>query len=733
MTADTFTLAEIAEAMGLTKRAVELRATGDSWPCTERAVRGGRQRLYLRTDLPAAVQAALALRFPVSSPPASSPGGPSPARETAGASSSITLDGVLVDPSTGEVLGKATPRSEPSSLSGIQLRGDPGAAPAPAHDSESLWAAYNRAPEGMKAEAARKHRAILAVAQLVDYGQAVDRSLALIAGLQDGLTYPSLNRWWYADLRQGSADGALPRQDWLAALLDGYVGRTATAACSAEAWDWYKGQYLTRKQPSHADTYRRLAKMAPQQGWKIPSGKTLARRVDAEVHPLEQVYLRQGPEAHARKLPPQDRDRSHFRAGEAVNGDGLKFDRLWVRFPDGEVLNTATVWFWQDLYSNKILAWRAGKTENTDLFRLATYDLTAQCAPTQVWVDNTRVAANKLMTAGAEGRHRFRSEPEDGMGLLLMLGMTPRFTNPDKETGNPGAKPIERAFGIGGLHEMVATHPRFHDRGYSQATAIDFAEFCQVLNEEVARFNTQNGRRTRVCGGVRSFDSAWSEAVAQQTPRMLSASQRRLLLLVREVATVDPSGVVKIKAGRSRLGVNSYWSHELPRLAGQRVVVMFDPDRLSADAALYNLDGRYVCDVQHRPTAAFDSVDAGRENAKFKRRLVKATKAGADAQTRMDAQERAALYGSGAAPEAAGTPDFCGYRSRKSAGSPAAPQAPKKRTGKVVEGHFRPLPDPVRDRQRPALPKVADGDTVSDRFTSRMAAIAEAHFAKPRL
>lgn len=689
----TFTLAQIATALGMTKHGAEARAARESWTYGERPVRGGRQRLYALADLPPDVQAALVLTSTISSPPATA-GGTSPSRRSGGASSAMTVDSVLVDPSTGEVLGQA-----------------------PVHDSESLWAAYNRAPDKMKAEAARKHRAILAVAQLVDDGQPVERSLSLVAGLQEGLCFATLRRWWYADLRQGDAQCAVPRTDWLAALLDGYVGRTATAGCSAEAWDWYKGQYLNRKKPSHADTYRRVKKIAPKQGWTIPSGKTLKRRMDTEVHPLEQVYLREGVEAMARKLPAQDRDRSHFRAGDAVNGDGLKFDRLWVRFPDGEVLNTATVWFWQDLYSNRILAWRAGKTENTDLFRMATYDLTAQCAPTQVWVDNTRVAANKLMTAGAEGRHRFRSEPEDGIGLLLMLGMTPRFTNPDKETGNPGAKPIERAFGIGGLHEMVATHPDFRDRGYNSATAIEFSEFTEVLADEVARFNTQEGRRTRVCGGVRSFEAAWTEAVAQQAPRTLTASQRRLLLLVREVVTVDRNtGVVKIKAGRNRLGVNSYWSEALMRFAGQRVVVMFDPDRLSADAAIYSLDGRHLCDAQHRPTAAFDSLEAGRENAKFKRRLVNATKASAEAQTRMDALERAALY-----------------RGATGADVDAERKAAPKRASKVVQGHFRNVPDPARDRSRAVLPKIANSDVVQDRFVERMAAITQAFDAKTRL
>lgn len=695
MTADAYTVAQLAQALGIDQRAVQTRAKRQRWQYSQRTVRGGHQRLYAFANLPTQVQAAVALAFPVSSPPASSLAGGSStaARPPAAVASSAAIDGFAVDPSTGEILGTAA-----------------------ACDSASLWAAYERAPEGMKVEAKRKHDAVLAVAKLVDSGTPVTTAIGVVSSLRSDVPEGTLSGWWYKILRHGRPEAQrIPRPDWLAALCDRYVGRTATAECSPEAWDWYKGQYLTRKGPSHADTYRRLQAIAKAKGWTIPSGATLRRRLNAEVSPMVQVLEREGPEALARMLPPQERDRSVFAAGEAANGDGLKFDRLWIKFADGEVLNTTTVWFWQDIGVGKITAWRAGKTENTDMFRLATYDLTAICAPRLVWIDNTRVAANKLMTAGAENRHRFRADPEDGLGLLLQLGMQPRFTNPDKEIGNPGAKPIERAFGIGGLHEMVATHPRFIDRGYSAATAILFEEFVEVLAEEVARFNAQEGRRTRVCRGVLSYDQAWDESVAKAPLRRLTESQRRLLLLAREVATVDRrTGVVKIKAGKSRLGTNSYWSETLARFAGDRVCVMYDPDRLSADAAIYTLDGRYLCEAQHRPTAAFDSVEAGREAAKFKRRLVNATKQAADAQTRMTALERAAVYGSATG-----------------AAAPAKPAA--KQTGKVVKGHFKRTPDPARDRRDPPLPKAANGDTVEDRFAERMGPIAEAFFNKTRI
>lgn len=641
----TTDIAAAAMAMGLSKRALEKRATKERWPFAEVAVRGGRRRLYGLNDLPPDVQAAVFLR--------------------------------------GQPAAVAAPTpAKPTRVNWTRER------------IEAAWARHAAAPGSMQETAARRLSALQAVEKLVASGHRLLDARALVAAQlqRDGFrggSVASLGRW------AADVDGA-PRDAWLAVLVPEFVGRTAQAECAPQLWDFYKGHYLTRRQPSHAETYRRAAEMAREQGWTLPSAKTLERRIDREVSRTTQVLLREGPQAAAVLLPPQQRDSAVFTAGEAVNGDGLKFDALWVRFEDGEVINTATGWFWQDIRTRKILAWRLAKTENTDLFRLATYDLTAVCAPTLVWIDNTRVAANKLMTAGAKGRHRFRADPEDGLGMLLMLGMDPRFTNPSKETGNPGAKPIERAFGIGGLHHEVANNPRMIDRGYSRATAIDVAELREVIAFEVARHNARIERRTAECRGVLSFNQAWDELVAQQTPRLLSDTQRRLLLMSREVVRAESrSGFLALDAGRGPYGRNRYWCEHLAQHAGQKLVVLFDPENLSADVHVYGLDGRYLFAAQHHASVAFNDTAAGREHAKFKQRQIKARKAVAAAEERMSAIERASLY-----------------ESATGATLPMKPEKPqrKRANSNVVAGSFRRVPDPARDPQRDALSKTGTDD-----------------------
>lgn len=574
----------------------------------------------------------------------------------------------------------------------------PTATPAVIPQDEA-WAGYERLSETLREEAAFRLKVLMAVEVMAESG--VGRVSAVEMVAEDAEVSAATIRRWQRLVK------GVERRNWLPALAPRYVGKVERAECDPRAWDWYLGQYLTRRGPSHADTYRRLEEIAAIEGWVIPSAKTMERRVETDIDALTIVLMREGMEALARRMPKQRRDETVFAAGEAVNGDGLKFDKLWVKFPDGEIINTATAWFFQDLRTRRILAWRLGKTENTDLFRLATYDLTAVCAPTIMYIDNTRVAANKLMTTGAKNRHRFKDDKGDGVGLLVALGIDPRFTNPDKETGNPGAKPIERAFGIGGIHDKVATHPSLINRGYSKATAISSDELRDVIEHEIARHNAQAKRRTTACRGLLSFDQAWEEATASITFRRFSERQRRLLLMVREVVTVTRNGEIAINAGRGAHTKNRYWCEAAAALAGRKVVAHFDPENLHAGVHVYSLDGRYLFETDRMTSITFNDSGAGREWGKNRARMIKATKKQAEAATRMSKLEREELYGKA-------------VRARADEAADHPPSAPD---STVVAAHFRQMPDPARDAVRADPPPgVIDFTAMAAR--QRLAALA---------
>ena len=58
---------------------------------------------------------------------------------------------------------------------------------------------------------------------------------------------------------------------------------------------------------------------------------------------------------------------------EWLNGDGYQHN-VFVRFPNGKVGRPKT-WFWQDVHSGKILAWRTAETESSCQIRLAFADV----------------------------------------------------------------------------------------------------------------------------------------------------------------------------------------------------------------------------------------------------------------------------------------------------------------------------------------------------------------------
>lgn len=506
--------------------------------------------------------------------------------------------------------------------------------------STDLWSWAESRPADLRAQGAQRAHLVGRVMDLI-VAEALPLDVALARVGTDAAVPTATLRRWYGEARRHA------RTDWPAALIPRYRGGRESLPIHPGAWAWFFSQYMTRGQPTVAEVYRRLSEIAPAHGWApLPSERTFNRRVD-ELPAATRVYYREGREALARLIPRQRRDVTVYGPGEAVNGDGLKFDRLWVRWPDGEVIQTSTGWFWQDIRTGRLLAYRLAKTENTDLFRLSTYDLLGVCLPRVAWMDNTTVAANLAMTAGAAGRHRFghANRADDPLGLLMQLGIEPHFTDPDKEHASPGSKRIERAFGIGGLHTEVAHSPRLTGHGFSKADPVDYPLFAAIVAEEVGRFNARAKRRTPECAGLHSFDDLWRDLTARTPVRVAVESQRRLLLLmVEKVRAAAISGEIKLKAGSSHLGAARYWSDWMPEIAGREVAVYYDPAALARPVTVYDLAGLRLGEAARLPDAGHQDTDAAREVRRTRKRQQKAWKKQAEDEARISALVAAEQY-----------------------------------------------------------------------------------------
>lgn len=503
-----------------------------------------------------------------------------------------------------------------------------------------MWSWFDRQTEAKKAKARERLDALNMVAQLYSAGVRKVMAVQQVAVARN-VAASSIYAW------EKSLED-ISEADWLPYLAPRHTGRVVEAACSADAWEFLKADYLRAEAPNFEACYRRVRDAAKQHGWSLPSARTLQRKL-ADL-PVELVTLtREGVEALKRSYPAQQRDRGVFHALEAVNADGHKWD-VFVRWPDGEILRPMMVAL-QDLYSGKILSWRVDRSANKEAVRLACGDMIADWGiPDHCWLDNGRDFASKWITGGTPNRYRFKVKDEDPDGLLTLLGIKVHWTTPY----HGQSKPIERAFRD--FAQDVAKHPRFAgaytgntpmakpENYASKAVPLDV--FLATIGEEIAEHNARTGRKSAVANG-RSFDTTFEESYARAPIRKATEEQRRLWLLAAEAIGVRRQDATITLEG------NRYWSEFLLPFAGQKVVARFDPQALHEPLHVYRLDGGYLGAAPCIEAVGFNDVDAAREHARKIGTFQKATKALKAAEVKLTIQEVAAQMADPLAPPAA--------------------------------------------------------------------------------
>lgn len=492
--------------------------------------------------------------------------------------------------------------------------------PAP-DEIEVRSRAYYRAPATVRAAAESRLAVVVEVGQLIAAGTAATTAAKQVAQ-QNGIDWTTIHRWW-------KSVRGVPRHAWLFWLAPAYGLTAPTAEIHPDAWEWLKADWLRPEADTVSDCYYRLEPVAKARGWPLPSLRTVQRRLNAL--PLEvRVLAREGEEKLKRLYPAQERDRSMFRALEAVNADGHRFD-VFVKWPDGRVARPVMVAI-QCLYSGKILGYRVDETEHAGAVRLAIGDVLERYGiPEKIWLDNGRGFASKWLTGGAPTRYRFKINPEDPVGLLPVLGIHPHWTLP--YSGQ--SKPIERAFRD--LRNTVSKHPAFagaytghktdaKPENYG-STAVPLERFLAVLAEEIARHNARKGRKAANCKG-RSFDETFAESFAAAQVRRITVEQRRLWMLCAQQ--------VKVVEGAVRYAGNRYWCEALPGLTGQHVVLRFDPARLHDSVEVYRADGTWHCTADCVERTGYADSDAAREHARARKDWLRAQKQALAAERRMD-------------------------------------------------------------------------------------------------
>ncbi|MFV0450075.1 MAG: transposase domain-containing protein [Vibrio sp.] len=517
---------------------------------------------------------------------------------------------------------------------------------------EALWARWNKAGTRAQEKAQGVLKAVQTVSELVRSGIGKMAAYETVAN-EYGISKMSLRRAC-AKVKDFAPE------DWAPALLDRNkevateIKSKRFAYITPAAWDFFKADYLRLEQPTMAACYERLIEAAPQHGWKVPSLKSLDRRIRHEVPHQQRVMLRKGEHALMDLYPSQERTVEGLHALEWINGDGYQHN-VFVKWFNGEILRPKT-WFWQDVYSRKIVGWRCDISENTDSIRLSLMDVCERYGvPKEITIDNTRAAANKWMTGGVPNRYRFKVKEDDPLGIIPMLGMKLHWSSVILGKGHGQAKPIERAFGVGGLDEMIDKHPlcagaytgpnpMAKPDNYG-SKAIDAEEFLKALAAGVEMYNNKQNRRTEICQGMMSFNDAFNASYAEAPIRKATQEQLQLMMLQAEAVTVNKKhATITLDAGGSLKGRKNRYHHEaLFDYVGQKLVARFDPLKLHDSVEIYTLQGVRICTAECLEKVGFGDTQAAREHKRKRTQFTKANKVAAQAQTDMDALEVAAM------------------------------------------------------------------------------------------
>ncbi len=367
------------------------------------------------------------------------------------------------------------------------------------YDREALWSKWDNASDSQRRLAEKWLPAVQAADEMLNQGISTKTAFATVAGHYQ-VSASTLRDKYYQVQK-------FAKPDWAAALVDGRGASRRNVHKSEfdeDAWQFLIADYLRPEKPAFRKCYERLELAAREHGWSIPSRATAFRRIQ-QLNEAMVVACREGEHALMHLIPAQQRTVEHLDAMQWINGDGY-LHNVFVRWFNGDVIRPKT-WFWQDVKTRKILGWRCDVSENIDSIRLSFMDVVTRYGIPEdfhITIDNTRGAANKWLTGGAPNRYRFKVKEDDPKGLFLLMGAKMHWTSVVAGKGWGQAKPVERAFGVGGLEEYVDKHPALagaYTGPNPQAKpdnygdrAVDAELFLKTLAEGVAMFNARTGR-----------------------------------------------------------------------------------------------------------------------------------------------------------------------------------------------------------------------------------------------
>lgn len=487
---------------------------------------------------------------------------------------------------------------------------------------QALWAHYDQLRDPAKAKA-QKNLEILTLHDSLAGVAASEQQRADIVlqkyGISRGTLY-GLRR------RVAGADEA----DWLPLLAPRYRNERDAAEYTEEAWEQGKAWYLTQQKRSARSVYRDLERAAPERAWIIPSYHSFRRMLLALPRWLR-VLMRDGEKRFSQLYPAHARLYGSLNVHDVWVADGRMTD-VQICDDDGQPYRGIIITM-LDARTRMVVGYAIGKTESADLYRAALLDAIQKTGalPRELYLDNSRAAASKMLTGGTKTRFRFTIKPDDPLGICVVLGIRVIFALP----GWAQSKPVESLHGH--LHSdvdrkcgkaYVGHTPLARPADHDPRAAIAIAQYRKLFDEAIEAYHQRPHRGDAMQN--RAPRAVYDELIQKTPVRKATAEQLALCMSSAERVRLSRKDCAASVWG------NRYWAPQMADLPeGSFVTARFDPTDLRKPVRIYTDSGEFFCEAPLVARAGFRDQEAAKANLRAKRQWEKARKAQARAMVDM--------------------------------------------------------------------------------------------------
>ncbi|HIJ67253.1 MAG TPA: DDE-type integrase/transposase/recombinase [Planctomycetes bacterium] len=373
------------------------------------------------------------------------------------------------------------------------------------------------------------------------------------------------------------------RSDGFAGLVDGRGGGNGGEKISPEAFEYFKGMYLTEQRRSVKTCLLNVSYINKRdgRGWQIPSLRYMQRYVREKIPLFVRVLYREGIDAYIAKCAPYIKiDPDSVEPGQVWVGDHHQLN-CWVRHRNRWVRPWLTAW--QDMRSRALLGWHISTSPNQTTILLAMRRAIKRYgAPESVKIDNGRDYDSQMFTGVTKTVRRAIKagyiDEKMVSGLYAMMGISASFAIKYRAQ----SKPIERMFDTVDMQfsKSLKTYcgkdakrrPEALNSYLKTQTAITEAYTLDSFAEQFTRYPEIYNNTAHHGNGMHGRSPA-NVLVTRQSRRQISDDALDLLCRVW-------SGELKVGKNGVRFKGLYYGQYDAEVLAyqGKPVRVSYDPD-----------------------------------------------------------------------------------------------------------------------------------------------------------